>query len=81
MVGEHAAQDQQSQASGSGSASGSSNGTGSQTESKAQRHSKRPGLWDAAFREEEAYQAASVPLSEMPSCMNLFDDWATCFGV
>lgn len=38
------------------------------------------GKWDKMLAEEQAYQHLSTPPHEMPSCMNLFDNWASCFG-
>ncbi len=39
------------------------------------------GGFDQLVREEYQIQAASLPLKEMPSCMNLFDKWVSCFAL
>ncbi|KIS68596.1 uncharacterized protein UMAG_03168 [Mycosarcoma maydis] len=31
--------------------------------------------------EDVAYHKASTPVSEMPSCTNMFDKWAACFAL
>ncbi|CDR88361.1 uncharacterized protein SPSC_04188 [Sporisorium scitamineum] len=31
--------------------------------------------------EDVAYHKASTPISEMPSCTNMFDKWAQCFAL
>lgn len=41
---------------------------------------KKLNRWEATVQEEELIQAAAMPLDEVPSCMNLFDKWAACFG-
>ena len=41
---------------------------------------KKLNRWEATVLEEELIQAAAMPLDEVPSCMNLFDKWAACFG-
>lgn len=40
----------------------------------------RDAKLEATVKEEYAIQAAGLPESEMPTCMNLFDRWAMCFG-
>ncbi|PWN93967.1 hypothetical protein FA10DRAFT_215992, partial [Acaromyces ingoldii] len=37
--------------------------------------------WEATLREEETIQAAAMPLKDVPSCMTLFDNWASCFAL
>lgn len=36
--------------------------------------------FDQTVSEEVQIHSAALPPAEMPSCMNLFDKWATCFG-
>lgn len=37
-------------------------------------------LYEKLVQQERIIQSAALPADEMPSCMNLFDKWATCFG-
>ncbi|KDN39240.1 hypothetical protein K437DRAFT_270342 [Tilletiaria anomala UBC 951] len=37
--------------------------------------------YNEAVQDERILQAAALPLANMPSCMNLFDKWATCFAL
>lgn len=39
-----------------------------------------PREYEDIVREEEVIQAAAMPLAEVPTCMTLFDRWASCFG-
>ncbi|PWZ00091.1 hypothetical protein BCV70DRAFT_217114 [Testicularia cyperi] len=37
--------------------------------------------YEAYVAEEVTYHKASIPLSEMPSCTDMFDKWAQCFAL
>ena len=37
--------------------------------------------YESLVAEDMAYHKASTPVSEMPSCTNLFDKWAQCFAL
>ncbi|CCF51870.1 hypothetical protein NDA18_003660 [Ustilago nuda] len=37
--------------------------------------------YETLLTEEIAYQKASNPISDLPSCTNLFDKWAQCFAL
>lgn len=37
--------------------------------------------WENTVKEELILQAAAMPAKEVPSCMTLFDTWASCFAL
>ncbi|PWN26237.1 hypothetical protein BDZ90DRAFT_233369 [Jaminaea rosea] len=38
-------------------------------------------LYDKLVAQERVIQSAAMPQAETPSCLNLFDRWATCFAL
>lgn len=39
------------------------------------------GKWESVVKEEEVIQGAAMTLDEIPTCMSLFDTWASCFAL
>jgi hypothetical protein len=37
--------------------------------------------WESTVKEEEVIQGAAMTQEEVPSCMTLFDTWASCFAL
>ena len=43
--------------------------------------SKAPHDLDTLYKEQLAMEAAATPLDEVPSCLNLFDKWLSCYAL